>query len=115
MVEKAVKSREKKSRGRGVDVAHAIESCIGCKWTLHVLGEIRKGVNRPGALVRTAPGLTTKVLNERLAKLVRFDILEKRVFPEIPPHVEYHFTPFGKRFIRVIDEIEKLKSEFEGQ
>ncbi len=59
------------------DVAEMFESCLGCKWTLHVLGQIRKGVVRPGALERTAPGLTTKVQNERLNKLVRFGVLEK--------------------------------------
>ena len=51
---------------------------------------IRGGVTRPGQLVRTAEGLTTKVLNERLSKLVRYGVLEKISYPEIPPRVEYH-------------------------
>ena len=93
------------------DVSAMFESCIGCKWTLHVLGQIRKGVNRPGALARTAPGLTTKVLNERLNKLVRFGVLERISYAEIPPRVEYRLTAFGRRFIRVLDEIDKLRSE----
>lgn len=88
-----------------------IESIVGCKWSLHVLGQIRRGVNRPGALVRTAPGLTAKVLNERLSKMLRFGILDKRVYPQIPPRVEYVFTPFGRRFIEILDDIERLKAE----
>ena len=93
------------------DVAEIFESCLGCKWTLHVLEQVRRGVNRPGALVRTAEGLTPKVLNERLAKLVRFGILEKVSFAEVPPRVEYEFTAFGRRFLSVLDEIDRLRRE----
>ena len=72
-------------------VTEIFEQCVGCKWTLHILANIRKGVHRPGQLERTADGLTTKVLNERLVKLVRFGILNKISYPEIPPRVEYRF------------------------
>lgn len=88
-----------------------VESIVGCKWSLHVLAQVRAGVNRPGALVRTAEGLTTKVLNERLAKMVRFGIFEKVVYPEVPPRVEYRITEFGSRFLRIIDEVERLERE----
>jgi DNA-binding HxlR family transcriptional regulator len=87
------------------------ESCIGCKWTLHVLGQIRRGVRRPGAIERSAPGLTAKVLGERLNKLQRFGIIERQSFPEIPPRVEYSLTPFGQKFVKVLDQIEALKTE----
>ena len=93
------------------DVAEIFEGCFGCKWTLHVLGQVHRGVTRPGALVRTADGLTAKVLNERLAKLVRLGILEKISYPEVPPRVEYGFTPFGRRFLRILDEIDQLRRE----
>lgn len=96
------------------DVAAIFESCLGCKWTLHVLGQIRRGVNRPGALERTAEGLTAKVLNERLTKLVRFGILEKMSYAEVPPRVEYAFTPFGRRFLDVLDQIDRLRREVAG-
>ena len=65
-------------------VAEIFEKCLGCKWTLHVLGQVRQGVLRPGALERSAAGLTAKVLNERLVKLTRYGILEKHSYPEIP-------------------------------
>ena len=96
------------------DVAEIFEGCLGCKWTLHVLEQVRRGVNRPGALVRTAEGLTAKVLNERLAKLVRFGILEKVSYAEVPPRVEYAFTPFGRRFLSVLDQIDQLRREVSG-
>lgn len=89
-----------------------LESCIACKWSTHILGTIRSGVSRPGAIVRSKPGLTAKVMNERLVKLVRFGILEKQVFAESPPRVEYRLTSFGERFLCVLDQLEALRREF---
>ncbi len=50
---------------------------------------IRRDVNRPGEIHRVTPGLSHKVLNERLNKLMRYKIIEKTVYPVSPPHVEY--------------------------
>ncbi|MBB3209546.1 DNA-binding HxlR family transcriptional regulator [Rhodopirellula rubra] len=96
---------------QSIDVATILQNVLGCKWTLHILAEVRSGVNRPGELVRSADGLTTKVLNERLVKLVRFGILQKTSFPEVPPRVEYELTDFGKRFSRLLDEVDRLQAE----
>jgi len=95
-------------------VTEMFEKCIGCKWTMHVLWQVRKGVCRPGELERTANGLTTKVLNERLVKLLRFGILDKISYAESPPRVEYKFTEFGERFVEVLDQIERLQSELQS-
>ena len=95
-------------------VSEIFEQCVGCKWTLHVLSQIRKGVHRPGQLQRSADGLTTKVLNERLVKLVRFGILEKRSYAEVPPRVEYELTYFGQRFVEILDQVEMLQNELEN-
>ncbi|HWQ40339.1 MAG TPA: helix-turn-helix domain-containing protein [Burkholderiales bacterium] len=97
------------SRG-GPRVSAMVEDIVGCKWSLHVLGLVRRGVRRPGAMQKSVEGLTTKVLNERLRKLMRFGILEKRAYPEIPPRVEYHLTSFGRRFTRLLDDIERLQA-----
>lgn len=94
-------------------VAAMVESIVGCKWSIHVLACVRRGVNRPGAIERSAPGLTAKVLSERLDKMLRFGILEKQSFPEVPPRVEYRFTPFGERFLTIIDEVERLQSSLQ--
>jgi DNA-binding HxlR family transcriptional regulator len=99
----------------GPNVHEMVHSIIGCKWSLLVLSQVRSGINRPGAMVRTTDGLTTKVLNERLAKMMRFGILEKTSYPEIPPRVEYHLTNFGRRFLRVVDEVESLQRELSGE
>lgn len=88
-----------------------VESIVGCKWSLQVLALVRGGINRPGAMQRSVEGLSTKVLNERLNKMLRFGILEKTVYPEVPPRVEYSLTPFGRRFVAVLDAIEQLEKE----
>lgn len=69
-------------------VARMVEDIVGCKWSLAVIGAVRGGVHRPGALEHAIEGLSKKVLNERLSKLVRFGILERQAFAELPPRVE---------------------------
>lgn len=88
-----------------------VENIIRCKWSLSVIALVRSGVNRPGAMERSIPGLTAKVLNERLRKLTRFGILSKTIYPETPPRVEYEFTHFGRKFIGLLDAIDTLEKE----
>lgn len=73
------------------------------------------GINRPGEMVRCVEGLTKKVLNDCLRKNVEFGILERRAYPEVPPRVEYALTPFGRKFVRVLDDLEKLQEEIDDE
>jgi DNA-binding HxlR family transcriptional regulator len=66
-------------------------------------------------MVRNVDGLTTKVLNTCLQKNTKFGILERVIYNEVPPHVEYKVTPFGTKFIRILDELEKLQIEIENE
>ncbi len=95
------------------NVHQMVESIIGCKWSLTVLSLVRKGVLRPGEMEHAIDGLSGKVLNERLAKLVRFGILDKTSFPEVPPRVEYQLTAFGMHFITLIDQVDELQQTLE--
>lgn len=90
-------------------VAGMVENIVGCKWSLRVLALVRAGISRPGAMEHAVEGLTAKVLNERLKKLSRYGILDKTVYPESPPRVEYRLTGFGQRFSALLDEIEQLE------
>lgn len=91
-----------------------LEEVIGCRWTISVLGAVAKGVNRPGALERHIEGISTKVLADRLRKFTRAGIFERVQFPEIPPRVEYRLTDYGKKFRRLLREVEKLQAELNG-
>jgi DNA-binding HxlR family transcriptional regulator len=88
-----------------------VEDVVGCKWSLSVIDCVRQGIARPGEMQRAVTGIRTKVLNERLRKLVRFGILSKQSFPEVPPRVEYRLTDFGRRFGEVLDRISALEDE----
>jgi DNA-binding HxlR family transcriptional regulator len=79
--------------------------------SVSVLHLVRRGINRPGAMERSVEGLTTKVLNERLRKLVSYGILDRQAYPEIPPRVEYQLTSFGSRFVTILDAIEELDQQ----
>ena len=91
-----------------------LEDVIGCRWTFSVLRAVAHGVNRPGAIERHIQGISTKVLSDRLRHFTHAGIFERKQFPEIPPRVEYHLTDFGKKFLRLIREVEKLQAEING-
>ena len=103
---------EKNDSFTDVSVAQIFENCVGCKWTLHILAQIRAGIVRPGQLERTAAGLTTKVLNQRLAKLSRFGIVRRESFAEVPPRVEYRLTAFGDDLVEILDQVERLQYRY---
>jgi DNA-binding HxlR family transcriptional regulator len=94
--------------------ARMVEDIVGCKWSLAVLGAVRGGTLRPGALEHAIDGLSKKVLNERLAKLVRYGILVKTSYDEMPPRVEYTLTQVGRKFCALLDGIEELQREIEA-
>lgn len=96
-------------------VAEMLESIVGCKWSLAVLDVIVAGIHRPGEMCRACEGISAKVLNERLRKLERFQVVERTVFPEVPPRVEYHLTAFGRRFIPLVDAVGTLQRELACQ
>lgn len=97
------------------NVAETVEAVFGCKWSLQILGLIREGVNRPGAIERALTGLTPKVQSYYFRRMIGLGILERQVYPEVPPRVEYRLTPFGERFVPVLDAIKKLQRELEAE
>ena len=91
-------------------VAAMVESIVGCKWALSLLALVERGENRPSLMLRQCPGLSTKVMNERLAKMTRFGILERTVLGDRPPlEVRYLLRPFGRRFVGLLDEVRRLQ------
>ena len=91
-----------------------LEDVLGCRWTISVLRAVGKGVNRPGALERHIEGISAKVLSDRLKQFNRAGLFERVQFPEIPPRVEYHLTDFGKKFLKLLKEVERLQAEIDG-
>ena len=95
--------------------ARMVETIYGCKWSLTVYQLLAHGINRPGEMVRSVEGLTTKVLNQCLKRNAEFGILERVSYNEVPPRVEYKVTHFGEKFMSVLEQLEKLQQEIEEQ
>ena len=85
-----------------------LEDVIGCKWSVSVLLALRDGVLRPSELERHIEGISTKVLNERLHKLMRNGLIEQQRFAESPPRTEYRLTRFGEELAALIERIRAL-------
>jgi DNA-binding HxlR family transcriptional regulator len=85
-----------------------LEDVVGCKWSAAVLAAISRDVTRPGQLERFIPGISTKVLNERLRKLLDYGLISRREFPDKVKRVEYALTPTGRELSGIIDRIRDL-------
>lgn len=97
-----------------VPVASMVESIVGCKWSIRLLQLCAEGNRRPSALLRACAGLSAKVMNERLRKMTRFGIVRRTVHGEKPPvEVEYRLTPFGRRFMGILEEVQRLQQAVE--
>ncbi len=106
----SVDATHKSENDNSIPVTTMVESIIGCKWSVQLLQLCAEGCSRPSAFLRACPGLSAKVMNERLRKMIRFGVLQRTVFGEKPPiQVEYHLTPFGSRFMRIIEEVRQLQ------
>ncbi|CAM3000335.1 winged helix-turn-helix transcriptional regulator [Moritella viscosa] len=95
--------------------ARMVESIYGCKWSLTVYQLLANNINRPGEMVRNVEGLSTKVLNQCLKRNVEFGILDKVVYNELPPRVEYHVTEFGYKFLDVLTQLDTLQDEIDNK
>lgn len=115
MVPRVAPAASEVANGHAVPVAAMVESIVGCKWSVRLLLLCAEGQRRPSALLRACPGLSAKVMNERLRKMMRFGILQRRVYGDRPPvEVEYRLTPFGRRFLRILAEVRRLQEAVDG-
>lgn len=99
-----------KDYSRLVDI---FEDCLGCKWTISILISISEGFNRPGTLLKKNQGLSTKVLNECLGRLIEYKILQKFTYTELPPRVEYCLTDFGQKMTDILIRISQLQNDLQ--
>lgn len=88
-----------------------LEDVVGCKWSSAILAAIGRGVQRPGQLERFIPGISTKILNERLRKLLDYELITRAEFPGKILRVEYSLTATGRKLAAIIDQIRDLDEE----
>ena len=70
-------------------------SLIADKWTLLILMALMQGTKRNSELQRQIAGISPKMLAQTLKKLIGYKMVTRKVYPEVPPRVEYSLTEFG--------------------
>ena len=76
------------------------------KWAIVVLYHLSTGTKRFNELERLIPEVTRTVLTRQLRQLEQDKLLTRKVFAEVPPHVEYSLSTLGTKFQKVLNEIE---------
>lgn len=66
------------------------------KWTILVVRDLLGGTRRFSELRRSLGGVSPKTLTDRLRSLERHGLVERHVYAEVPPRVEYQLTPAGR-------------------
>ena len=75
------------------------------KWKVRLLWFINEGHKRPSELQRKIPDATRRVLNIQLKELEDHELVVRKIYPVVPPKVEYSLTEFGESLIPVIGSL----------
>lgn len=85
--------------------SHKVMELLSSKWTLLVLCSLRDGVCRFGEISRVVEGITPKMLTQTLRNLEDAGIVGRKVFPVVPPRVDYELTPLGRDLVALVNGI----------
>lgn len=80
---------------------------ISSKWTVLVFYELEREDLRYNDLRRKVEGVTQKMLTQTLRHLERDGLVSRRVYPTVPPSVEYSLTPLGRTLIEPMRSLHK--------
>lgn len=84
-------------------VEDALEILVG-KWKpIILLFLMHQGTKRFSELKRVMPGITQKMLTKQLRELEEEDIIERVVYPQVPPKVEYSISEYGKTLEPILE------------
>jgi len=82
-------------------------SVIGGKWKPIILYIIRDETKRFGEIKRLIPTITQKMLTQQLRELEKDGIVNRKVYPVVPPKVEYSLTDYGRTLIPILNAMAK--------
>jgi DNA-binding HxlR family transcriptional regulator len=85
-------------RSRALQSRDAIE-LLAEKWRITILHLLEAGWLRSGELQKAIPDVSPKVLTQTLRSMERDGLVERKVYPVVPPRVEYGLTTMGKSLI----------------
>lgn len=84
---------------------------IADKWTVLVIYALSRGTKRYSELHRAIDGITQKMLTQTLRNLENDSLIERTVYPVVPPMVEYNLTPLGTTLIEPLCALCKWAEE----
>ena len=90
---------------------HAVE-LIGRRWTGAILQALVAGATRFTEIAATVPGLSDRLLSERLRELEAEGIVSRQVIPDVPVRVEYRLTGKGQALAPVLEAIAAWAQEW---
>lgn len=79
--------------------AHQVLEHIANKWTVLIVYALIQGKKRYNELKQQIIGVSPKMLVQNLRNLERCGLIEREVFPTVPPKVEYSLTPLGASLV----------------
>ena len=82
-------------------------SKLGGKWKPIILHRVKVGINRFGILQRAIPAISKQMLTSQLRELEEDGFIERKIYAEIPPRVEYSISPNGETIFPLLDIIEE--------
>ena len=98
---------------RGCPMSACME-LLGGAWTTNVVWQLSGGPRRFGELMRDIPGISPKVLTERLRALEEKGVVTREVMATSPPSVEYALSEVGRELVPVIDSIVRVGTRLLG-
>ena len=87
-------------------------SVLNGKWKLLIIRELLSGPKRFSQLQRAIPGVTQKMLTKQLRELERDGLISRKVYPQVPPKVEYSLTDLGEKLKDVLDAMHSWGEEY---
>jgi DNA-binding HxlR family transcriptional regulator len=84
---------------------HTVE-LIGRRWSGAIVRSLLAGATRFGDILQQVPGLSDRLLSERLRELEGEGIVERHVYPEVPVRIEYTLSPKGRELLDVVAAID---------
>jgi DNA-binding HxlR family transcriptional regulator len=81
---------------------------IGGAWKMPVLWRLREKTLRYSEIKKTLPHISDKMLSQTLRELEENHLVNREIFPVIPPKTEYTLTARGKKVIPIIDQLRQF-------
>lgn len=85
---------------------------IGGKWKIRILWYLNMGTKRFSEIKRLIPDITPKMLTTQLREMERDHLITRKVYPQVPPKVEYSITEYGKDLQGTLEEMCKWGTKY---